>query len=396
MSARTIVLLALFAVIAQGVSAQTIEYRCGNYRFTYEDHELDIESIGTSFMALRAHFTELCGFDPDPEVHFASVRILPDRSSFDRYLESRIGETRNQYVFLKYGKPELSELVLYPVGEEKGYEAFAGPSLNRQLFLQYLYGYVLEPPVWLRDGFQAWVENLSVDDGDQDGYSPWLETAKNYAMDPEKSLPVRSILLAETGTYEAARLYPLSWALVAFFLQTERTGYRRFLHETFAVLESPDGYNRRTQEENTRVVHERFDRTARFASADEDFMNWISGQKTFTELLNAGVAAYTSGRYAEAEKNLVHATELQKNDPLPFYYLGLSAYASGDHDDARMWYLRALDNGADAATVHWAISLTAYAVKDWQVARLYMEKARELNPSRYAEKAENLLRSMPE
>ena len=146
MSARTIVLLALFAVIAQGVSAQTIEYRCGNYRFTYEDHELDIESIGTSFMALRAHFTELCGFDPDPEVHFASVRILPDRSSFDRYLESRIGETRNQYVFLKYGKPELSELVLYPVGEEKGYEAFAGPSLNRQLFLQYLYGYVLEPP----------------------------------------------------------------------------------------------------------------------------------------------------------------------------------------------------------------------------------------------------------
>ncbi len=61
-----------------------------------------------------------------------------------------------------------------------------------------------------------------------------------------------------------------------------------------------------------------------------------------------------------------------------------------------MWYLRALDNGADAATVHWAISLTAYAVKDWQAARLYMEKARELNPSRYTEKAENLLRSMPE
>ncbi len=398
MHAKKTVLPALFILAAFFVHAETIDYRCGSYQFTYEDRELDIESVGESFMRLHSVFTELCGFDTDPDAHVAKVRILPDRESFNRYLESRIGETRSQYVFLKYEKPELSELVLYPVSDEKDYTAFAGPSLNRQLFLQYLYSYVLEPPVWLRDGLQAWVENITVVNQtiQQTKYSPWLETAKSYALDPEKKIPVRSILRAETGSYEAARLYPLSWALVAFFLQTERAEYQRFLHEIFVVLESTEGYNRRTQEENTRAVYERFDRNQRFSSADEDFVNWITGQKTFTELLNSGVTLYNNGRYRDADRDLRRAAELQQNDPLPVYYLGLSAYAADDYEEARRWYLRALDNGADAATVHWALALAAYAAKDYTGVRPYLKKARELSPSRYAEKAETLLRAMPE
>jgi len=125
-------------------------------------------------------------------------------------------------------------------------------------------------------------------------------------------------------------------------------------------------------------------------------VNWITGQKTFTELLNSGVTLYNNGRYRDADRDLRRAAELQQNDPLPVYYLGLSAYAADDYEEARRWYLRALDNGADAATVHWALALAAYAAKDYTGVRPYLKKARELSPSRYAEKAETLLRAMPE
>ncbi len=370
----------------------------GNYHFTYTDPSVDIEEVGRSFMLLRESFSDLCGFDPDPEKYPAQIRILPDRAAFDEYLVSRIGETRSQFVFLKYGRPELSELVLYPSAPGTDYESFAGPSLNRQLFLQYLYSYVLEPPLWLRDGLQAWVETLTIENNTvvQSGYSPWLETAKQYLNDSSHRLPLGSILTALTGTYEAARLYPLSWAAVSFFLQTELAGYQRFIHETFVVLEGQDGYNRRSQDENTRAVYERFERMARLTDADADFMTWIRAQTTFSEMLKEGIGAYTAGRHDAAQNILHKAVQLQPSDPLPAYYLGLSLYAAGNYRDAEKWYRRALENGADAATVHWALALASHASRKYREAREYLEKARELSPARYGDKAAALLKSMPE
>lgn len=397
MSVKKLLACMLVSCIITAASGETLTSTQGNYRITYSDPSLDIQNIGRSFMILRDSFSCLCGFDPDPEKYPANIRILPDREAFDEYLLSRIGETRSQFVFLKYGRPELSELVLYPAGNGNGYEAFSGPSLNRQLFLQYMYSYVLEPPLWLRDGLQAWVETFSIDNGEvvQSEYSPWLETTKNYLGDPDKKLSLQSILNARTGTYEAARLYPLSWAAVAFFMQTEHPGYQRFLHESFVVLEGQNGYNTRSQEDNTRTVYERFERNARFTQADSDFMHWIDGQTTFSEMLAEGMKAYAGGNHENAQRVLRKAVLLQPADPLPAYYLGLSLYAAGAYQEAEQWYRRSLVNGADAATVNWALALTAYARRDYSESRRYLEKARELSPSRYGDKADSLLRSLP-
>lgn len=394
---RILVCMFVLVMICTGYG-ETLTSVTGNYRFTYSDPSLDIEDVGRSFMLLRESFSELCGFDPDPDKYPAHIRILPDRAAFDEYLVSRIGETRNQFVFLKYGRPELSELVLYPSAEGNNYQSFAGPSLNRQLFLQYLYSYVLEPPLWLRDGLQAWVETLTIENNEivQSGYSPWLETAKQYLDDSTRRLPLRSILTALTGTYEAARLYPLSWAAVSFFLQTGHNGYERFVHETFVVLEGRDGYNRRSQDENTRAVYDRFERIARFKDADTDFMTWIRAQTTFSEMLKTGMDAYTAGRQEDAQQVLQKAVQLQPSDPLPAYYLGLSLYATGSYQEAQKWYRRSLENGADPATVHWALALASHASRDYSAAREYLDKARELSPARYGEKAAALLRSIPE
>ncbi len=398
MSIRKLLAYMLVSCITFAATAETMTSTQGNYRITYSDPALDVEDIGRSCMLLRDSFSRLCGFDPDPEKYPALIRILPDREAFDQYLVSRIGETRSQFVFLKYGRPELSELVIYPTGSGAGYDSFAGPSLNRQLFLQYLYSYVLEPPIWLRDGLQAWVETLYIENGTvaQSDYSPWLETARNYLEDSEKRLSLQSILDARTGTYEAARLYPLSWAVVSFLMQSENPVYQRYLHETFVVLEGQEGYNGHSQEENTRAVYERFERNARFESADRDFARWIEGQTTFSEMIAEGMNAYAEGNHEYAQKILNKAVMLQPTDPLPAYYLGLSLYASGSFREAGEWYRRSLENGADAATVHWALALAAHALRNYSEARQYLEKARELNPLRYGDKAAALLRSMPE
>ncbi|HHU36153.1 MAG TPA: hypothetical protein GXZ47_02875 [Treponema sp.] len=386
-----ILLLTNFAI------GETQQYTYGNYQFTYADESLDILEIGKSFMALRTIFYELCGFDPDPNAHLANVRILADQAAFDEYLSTRIGGTRNQFVFLKYSKPELSELVLYPAYNGNGYTAFAGPSLNRQLFLQYIYSYVLEPPVWLRDGLQAWMENYSLDGYTviKKDYPPWLETAKRYALETEKKCSVIDIISAETGSFEASRIYPLSWALVAFFLQTERYEYQRFMHEIFVILEnSEDGYNKRSQKENTQAIAQRFIRNPQFYTADEDLLAWLSNQKTFPELVQNGVNAYNNGQFEFARVPLLKAVELQPIDPLPSYYLGLSFYADGSYEEAEKWYQQSLANGADGATVHWALALNSYAQKRFDRARYFVNEAQNLSPERYKDKAQKLLNSM--
>jgi len=397
MHSKRIAFLAFAIVFSSAVFAEQIQYKYGNYHFTYDDPSLDIENIGESFMALRGVFTGICGFNPDPDKYPARVRILADREAYNEYLQTRIGETRNQYVFLKYGKPELSELVIFPAAGT-GFASFSGPSLNRQLFLQYLYSYILEPPLWLRDGLQAWVENISVVNGAvvKNNYSPWLETAKNYAADPEHRLSVEDILGAETGSYEAARLYPLSWAFIAFLLQTERAGYQRFLYESFVLLENDSGYNRNSQKENTALLLDRFQRNTRFVGADESFLSWLGEQRTFSELLSGGVEQYNKGKFRTAMKDLQRAWELQPSDPLPVYYLGLCAYGAGMYKESSDWYLRALDNGADAATVHWALALSSHALRDYRQARTYLDKAVLLSPERYSDKAASLLSSMPQ
>ncbi|HPX48185.1 MAG TPA: hypothetical protein PK408_08290, partial [Treponemataceae bacterium] len=155
--------LAAGSLSAQQTAQQTVQQTSGPYTITYPADFVGIEEFGTACNTLRLAFTEVFHFNPDTAERTYRIRVLPDKASFDAYVISRIGETRKQHVFLRYNKPELSELVVYPEPGASGFRAFSGPSLNRQLFLQYLYSYVAEPPVWIRDGFQAYFENLQVD-----------------------------------------------------------------------------------------------------------------------------------------------------------------------------------------------------------------------------------------
>ncbi len=391
-----IVTVCLFFVSSIGWSK---EVRQGQYRFILPDARPDAGEIVPVVIAFRSAFDGMFAFDGSAETHPCTVRVLENREEFDKYLSSRIGETREQYVFLKYGRPELSELILYPTPGKTGFEAFAGPALNRQLFLQYLYSFVLEPPLWLRDGFQAWAERMSWNarDGKVEiaAYSPWLESAKARRSSESDRLSVEALLSATTGSYESARMYPQSWALVAFLTQSDLPGYRRFLHETFVLLQGSGKYNGESQQGNTDLVRKRFLRHVSYESAERDFAEWLGSRETYSDMVQKGVAEYTAGNHAEAERKLTEALEIRPDDPVLPYYLGLVAYATGKYPEARAWYERAISFGADIAAANWALALNALAARDYDSAKGYLETARATNTEKYGERAERYLRSLP-
>lgn len=390
-------------------------YTAGHYSFTYPESFVGIEAVAESFNAYWSAFNEVFRFNPAPGSRINRVVILGDKAAFDAYLTERIGDKRNEYIFLKYAKPELSELVLFtdPNSSDSkssdprssdprsvpGPAAFYGPVLNRQLFLQYLYSYVSEPPLWIRDGFQAYFEKLTYNPETRTvasgGYSPWLEAAKNLEADPARKLDTAAILSAVTGSYEAARYYPQAWAFVSFLLNTEKGDYQRFVSEACILLEGAEAYNTEAQQANTDLVKNRFSRFNTAEKSDADFVLWLSGQHTFAELLQSGVSLYNAGNYPAARPILLEAVKIRSEDPILSYYLGLTAYAEKDYPTADLWYQKALKNGADPSTVNWALGLNAFASKRYAESRVYLETAKSVNPARYAEKAAKLINSMP-
>lgn len=393
------ILAFFFASMACAFLLAETTYDSGRYSFSYPEAFTGIEETAKSFNALWNGFNAIFRFNPEQGDSLNRVVILADKTAYDAYIQERIGETRSQYLFLKYSKPELSELVLYPQDSLSGYAAFAGPSLNRQLFLQYLYSYVSEPPLWIRDGFQAFFENVSYDARSDvlstGSVSPWLETAKNCAKDNTRRLGSEAIITATLGDYETARFYPQAWSLASFFVTTENPEYQRFIHEACILLAADGSYNVKTQKENTLAISGRFTRFYSGEKTDADFSVWLAGQHTFNDLVQMGVTSYNEGQFTQAGKTLREALEIRGEDPLVCYYLGLVAYSEKDYGTADQWYRKALEAGGETATIHWALGLSAYADKRYAESRVYLDTAKSANPARYGAKAAELINSLP-
>lgn len=389
--------ISIFLLIPLGAQ-EMLEWKEGYYRFTYPDNFAGIEEVSRAFNSIRQHVNILFAYAEEEALYECRVTVLPDRKAFDAYLSSLIGETRNQFVFLKYSRPDMSELVLYPQKDLSGYEAFAGPSLNRQLMLQFLYSYTLEPPVWIRDGFQAWAERLvwNRDTGkvSESDYSPWIESARVLRSDPSRKLSIGNILSAVTGSYDTTQLYPQAWAFVSFILSDNRNEVRRFLHESFYILQGDGHYNSAAQSELTRRIQERWGRVQPDDNLESAFDQWLSTRMTFSEMVQSGVSEYNAGRNAQALQLLLQARAIRPEDPLLTYYLGLVEYAEGNYAEAENWYIQSLSFGAEASTVNWALGLNYLSLGREKEAIACLEAASQNNPDRYALRVEQLLKSL--
>ena len=384
-------------VSLSGFAEQT--WTSGHYSFTAPDGFTARDETAQAFNAIRTAFDEVFRFDSGSDAPVSRIVILADKAAFDTYVSARIGESRNQFLYLRYSDAAKSELVVYPLNVASGYAAFAGPTLVRQLFLQYLDQSVAEPPLWIRDGFQAYFENLVYDENSKkisfDANAPWLETAKIQHGEPARLLEPADILSAVTGSFDSVRFYPQSWAFVSFLVGSENPEYQRFLHECALLLTDGGTRNGKTQADNTALLEARFVRFNDAEKASKDYAVWLSGQHTFNELVQIGVSAYNAGNYTDARSTLAKAQVLRNADPLVAYYLGLVAYAQKEYKVADGWYRKALESGGDVSTVNWALGLNAYADKRFAESKVYLETAKSANPARYEKKVSDLVSSMP-
>lgn len=382
------------------ISFQIFSAQYESTRFIYEYPEdfTNIQDVDEAFSAIIDYYDSMFKFDSGSVSQKLLIRITPDIEAFQQYVFDRIGQKRTQYLYIKYENNARSEIVLYPMNPGQGYQAFAGSSLNRQLFLQYLYSHIHEPPVWIRDGFQAIIEHVFWNSlsGQVDNSASyfWIEQARASERDQQVYIPPASLLLALTGQFETRVLYPQLCAFVSFLHESKDPVYQRFLHEALLLLKPDAGRNVRTQSDNSALLANRFTVLIDRDKADKDYRLWLADKKTFEEVFQEGLAAYSSGRYDDAERALSHAASRRPVDPVIAYYRGLVSYSAGNFETAVSFYRDALVSGADIATGNWALGLAYYAMERQVEAEQHIRTAMEVNPARYGKRGEQLLTVM--
>ena len=345
-----IILSALFSVL----SLHSLEVTRGLYTVTGEISQDKAGKIADVLNLYHNEFNDIFRFNPDGPGYKYQVLVFPDKGSYDEYLNRTINQTREDFVFLKYSKPEKSQLVLFDCGEGTW-----NKSLARQCFFQYIYGNIQNPPLWLREGFGIYFEY------------------KISASDIISALP---------DQFSSSILYPQSWALVYYMMNTGDSSVSRLLWDSLFQLSVKVSI-----ESNTQAVANSILQWITPGELNAGFEDWIAETKTWTELLNSGIKYYSEKEYQMAEKTFEEAVLQNERDSTAYYYLGLIAYNNGDYITAETYYRTALQLGADAGTVNWALGLTAYANSKHGDAIKYLNEAMRISPEKYKERCTELI-----
>jgi tetratricopeptide (TPR) repeat protein len=256
--------------------------------------------------------------------------------------------------------------------------------LSHQAFIQFLRSFIPNPPTWIREGFAIYFNTLRFDPVMEtlhyEENLTWLDAVKNLG---QRILRPRDIILADTvqshdavpgsGTANGGGRYSrdfqiCSWALVSFFLNSG--DHFRSLTECFMVL-SPES----SAIENSFAVMHRLSLWINFDELDREFLSYIDSRKTFTELMENGLAAYTAGDLMTAEFSFLAAQFQQPAHYGPYYYLALIYYQEGLHEMAEDNYHLSLEYGADEALVYFALGANAISAGRIGDARTWLEKA---------------------
>jgi tetratricopeptide (TPR) repeat protein len=390
---KTTILAALTATaLVLGASAQeaAIESRAAQTTVVGEHYEI-LSSLGevssralAREMDLRfAAYELLFRFDPSTLPGKLKIRAFSDKAAFDAYLQTEIGETREEAAYLHYSDRDRSVLAVFLDGP-------TGRILAHQAFIQYLRAFIPNPPSWMREGFAVYFEGIGYDaTKDTLTYEEnldWLETVKGWGAKPPS---LASVLLADIeggATLEQTKLTGASWALVSFLLNADGEAYRRTLYEAFMVLGSD-----KSAADNALAVVRRAAMWIDPENAQKDCTAYLSTRKTFSELIEEGRTAYAAKEAAKAESIFLSAAETRPTHYAPHYYLGLLAYERKDYALAENHYRTAEQFGADVALVNYALGVNAAADGRKSDALAFLKKAKAAAPARYAEKVDEII-----
>lgn len=390
---RTILALALFlciplALFAQDAAQFTAE--TDHYRVFSETSQAQAEDVAHRMEAALALYNDVFHFDLSTLSAKFRVRVFKDLDSFNAYLNRILSQTRSDFVFVAWSDPERSELLCFPK-EEPAFTA----SLLHQGTIQFIKGFVDNPPVWMREGVATYLDASSWDASTGTfTFKPnfaWLDTLKSLVRGetPSKMISFPDLL---TISREAAQsqmdvFAPESWGLVQFLLTAPDRDYSRALWDGITALNAKASLDDNSQRARKRAFSWVTDQ-----KLSADFKSYVLSLKTATDLVKDGIDQYTAGNLPAAQDSFTAAMALDPANGTAAYYLGLIAYARKDYARAEDQYLKAFQLGTSAGVINYALGVNAFAAGKNPDAVKYLNFAKQADAAAYGDRVDALLK----
>ena len=389
-----ILLIALGSIqLSAQDNAQRFEAKGEYYQIHSYISQEHAESMAVQLDVLFDFFNSYFHFDPHRLPAPLQVRIYGSQQEYAEYTGRYVGDPQEDYVYLHYSDPQRSELIGYQQDSPANRQA-----LSHQGFIQFLRGFIPNPPLWIREGFAVYFEHSHYDHelntvAYRENLS-WLETLKSD-LEPGlfQEFSVQELLTMTTAEAQEylEEFYPRSWGLVSFLLHSPAREYNRALWDSISALNPNYSLNDNSQA----VVQNAF----QWLDADtltEDFHFYIDTRQSFRSLVQQGIQLYSQDSHDRAEQQFIQALNLQDSNYIPYYYLGLINYARGNYTLADSYYSTALELGADEPVTLYAMGVNAYADQRPEDAVELLENAVTLDPEGYRERVEQLIERIRE
>lgn len=386
--------LVLFVVLVfpAHVAAQTssfAEYETDHYRVLSEIGDENARDTAEKLESLFVLFNDYFHFDINELPVRLRVRIFNSKDRFDTYLQRIIDQTRNDFVYLHYTDLAKSELVGYSMDADS-FEI----SLKHQSFIQFLRAFVPNPPLWMREGFAVFFEEVEFDaDFGRALYREnlaWLETLQSIVDRTSGLTPILLSEMLRLNVDEAREdievFYPQAWGMVSFLLNSDNRDHNRIIWDSISALNSEA-----TLAENSDTVWDAAFQWEEERLLIDAFVTYVGERKSFRSLVQNGIDEYADGRLDLAEQSFVTALKLREDNFISFYYMGLISYDQKNYSLADFYYKAALDKGATKPLTYYALGVNAYAANDFDQAIEYLETTMDLDPAAYQTKAQLLL-----
>ncbi len=387
---KFIIVVAVLCALTSSVWGQAASFTSAStehYVVWSAGDQAQATQLGAKLEGLFELYNEYFRFDEIALKAPLTVRAFADKESFNAYLQKVIGQPKDDFVYLHYPTIERSELVLFVKADKAEFDA----SLAHQSFVQYLKAFVVDPPLWIREGFAVYFERAAWDDAASavkyNENQAWLETVKLLKSE-NKLYKIDGLmgLSAEEAKLGLDVFYPQSWALVSFFLNSTNARYNRFVWDSIALMRASAA-----QADNQLAVQNFFKKWYGDSVIDQDFNAYIDSQLTFAEFVTTGVQAYGDKAFDKAQELFLSALNKNSSNYISHYYLGLIAYARNDFAAAEKYYKSALSLGSDLAITNYALGINAFASRRFEEAKVYLDLAATTDPTRYQEKAGEII-----
>jgi hypothetical protein len=361
-----------------------------HYRVSSETSQAQADDVARRMEASLSLYNGIFHFDLSRLRTKFRVKVFRDVDSFNAYLDKLLSQKRNDFVFVAWSDPERSELLIFPK-EDKAFTA----SLLHQGCIQFIKGFIDNPPVWLREGIATCLDAASWDAkaGTFTGRPnlAWLDGLKAIVRgDSSAKLIPLSDLLAMSRDKAQAQMdvfAPQSWGMVQFLLNAPDRAYNRVLWDSLSDL-TPTA----TLDENSAAVRAGAFSWFSDAQVEHDFSSYILSLKTATDLVKGGIDQYSKGDLAGSALSMTKSLELEPSASTPWYYLGLIAYARKDYTGAEDAYLKSFQLGASAGVINYALGVNSFAAGNNADATKYLNFAKQADASSYGDKVDSLLK----